>query len=1107
MATATNQTANEEIMKLCNTVASIDGLEQFAKASERGASSLRDIKRYFKMRAQVEEEYSRKLAALAKFEPSVQSGCMSAAVMDVWTNIRQSASWEATYHETMYNNINESIVDSIDTLLSSIEKRNNTLMTDVHKNFHSYSDAVGKLRKSRQACERSIKEMMNDSATAATSGGAGQASGDTQKINRRVLKQSQDAIKINREHRELVSETNKVQANLYGKVIPHAIADLYRIEVYRSHMLKQYFSKFVNMVSLPTYQGELAQLRDKLQTINADSEVSAYVHRIKLSVNLDSNPRPFEVVDFNRAPGSNASSRDDHVSIPLILSQYHHHSSSSEDLKKDLMREIKEPKGDHKKKPSYLKRWSTSINFKAGGGSSGGSGNKQQQQAQAQFGVALDQLMASQKQSHPNLEIPLVLALIKRRMIKLDAFTTEGVFRVPSRLVDIDQLKKRLDDGSFDMEHVDNVHTISSLLKLWVREMPEPLIPFAMYDSFLGAADNHNELLVQFNKMPAINQRVLSYVLDIMRTCAIPDNVKHTMMNHDNLATVFSPSLIRSNSMELTNAMGNLSKEIAVVKLMLEYVPSISIDDDITAGRRESFSSNSSSSASGSSPLRPVLNNSLLPASSSPVPSSPLSIKAKISSSDNSVSPPSLSPRSPRSPPGSPVLPSPISMSSDLSTQSGDSEHFETMLLQECVKQLIEDFHSQMIQLYFDVTINEATSYCAMTISYTIVKLCRWLEDFVTTNLGIASYEDVQAEIERNNFSSPPAVNFKVPSSTPNLVPSELVARIPDLLRRWLLIFTAVVNHASHYLCYLGGMVIASGTSNELLQATQEFFGRNKLLSIADVLQSSHNNIDINASEKLIHGTIEMSTSYIPEHVLLQLQQLIQEQELMKQAEYEVENIITNLEEEVQIDSADEQISSLDVDVDVVGTSAATTPLVAMELSRENQELQVFVEEDEVIIVPEQHQLHHQHQQQQQQLVLQQQQHELIRQTAFVMIDQLKLKRDRLNAQQSWKEADKEQQTVLSAIAKQTQTVKLSLESLCATLELKLPKQEQPVLGENGQTAFARIAIFTKCFIDRSIVILRTILFALSSEIPNEFNNLLIERFTEMKQLMDGGRV
>ena len=60
-----------------------------------------------------------------------------------------------------------------------------------------------------------------------------------------------------------------------------------------------------------------------------------------------------------------------------------------------------------------------------------------------------------------------------------------GIFRLPGQASRIQTLKELYDAGS-QQEFLPNedIHTIASLLKLYLRELPEPVVPFVSYHSF-----------------------------------------------------------------------------------------------------------------------------------------------------------------------------------------------------------------------------------------------------------------------------------------------------------------------------------------------------------------------------------------------------------------------------------------------------------------------------------------------------------------------------------------------------------------------------------------------------------------------------------------------
>ncbi len=63
-----------------------------------------------------------------------------------------------------------------------------------------------------------------------------------------------------------------------------------------------------------------------------------------------------------------------------------------------------------------------------------------------------------------------------------------GLFRLPGRSIRIRELKTAFSvgvDPEFAQE--EEIHAVASLLKLYLRELPEPLMTFSKFDAFISA--------------------------------------------------------------------------------------------------------------------------------------------------------------------------------------------------------------------------------------------------------------------------------------------------------------------------------------------------------------------------------------------------------------------------------------------------------------------------------------------------------------------------------------------------------------------------------------------------------------------------------------------
>ena len=142
----------------------------------------------------------------------------------------------------------------------------------------------------------------------------------------------------------------------------------------------------------------------------------------------------------------------------------------------------------------------------------------------------------------PGVPILVVDAISRLRKTSM---RTHGLFRVSGNATFIQKLKKAYDyEEKVDLEEVDE-HTVSGLLKLYFREMGEPLIPFDKYEAVVDAIREEQFHLVDsiMADLPEENRQTLSFLLDYLAD--VSGYQEENLMSPGNLAIVFSPNLLR----------------------------------------------------------------------------------------------------------------------------------------------------------------------------------------------------------------------------------------------------------------------------------------------------------------------------------------------------------------------------------------------------------------------------------------------------------------------------------------------------------------------------------------------------------------------------------
>ncbi|XP_031441073.1 active breakpoint cluster region-related protein isoform X2 [Clupea harengus] len=128
----------------------------------------------------------------------------------------------------------------------------------------------------------------------------------------------------------------------------------------------------------------------------------------------------------------------------------------------------------------------------------------------------------------------------------------EGMYRTSGSAKEIQLLKHTFDTNlreAVKCVKTAEVNVVSGTLKLYFRDLPEPLVPADLYHSLKNALDlpdltsKQNALLNILRSCPDVNRNTLLYLFHHLRKVA--GRVEVNKMSVMNLATVFGPSLLR----------------------------------------------------------------------------------------------------------------------------------------------------------------------------------------------------------------------------------------------------------------------------------------------------------------------------------------------------------------------------------------------------------------------------------------------------------------------------------------------------------------------------------------------------------------------------------
>ncbi|XP_075759078.1 unconventional myosin-IXb isoform X2 [Pelodiscus sinensis] len=197
-------------------------------------------------------------------------------------------------------------------------------------------------------------------------------------------------------------------------------------------------------------------------------------------------------------------------------------------------------------------------------------GKKDDQDAEPRhFGVCVSSLTSDKN------TVPVVMEKLLE-YVEMHGLYTEGIYRKSGSANRMRELKQLLqtDPNSVKLENYP-IHTITGILKQWLRELPDPLMTFAQYSDFLRAVElpEKQEQLVAIytvlEQLPQANHNTLERLIFHLVKVALVEDINR--MSPNALAIVFAPCLLRcpDNSDPLTS-MKDVSKTTVCVEMLIK---------------------------------------------------------------------------------------------------------------------------------------------------------------------------------------------------------------------------------------------------------------------------------------------------------------------------------------------------------------------------------------------------------------------------------------------------------------------------------------------------------------------------------------------------------
>jgi len=164
------------------------------------------------------------------------------------------------------------------------------------------------------------------------------------------------------------------------------------------------------------------------------------------------------------------------------------------------------------------------------------------------FGISLRELV---QRAQTEFILPSIVADCIKYLKDTTAIQNVGIFRMEGSVDDRILLKNMYDKGGridFEKQTLDP-NAVAALLKQYLRELPDPLVPYILYDKFVKTIDIVGEERLEilrdlFRKMPTPNRLIFKLTFEFVHHIAQFDEINK--MNANNLATMFSPNVFRA---------------------------------------------------------------------------------------------------------------------------------------------------------------------------------------------------------------------------------------------------------------------------------------------------------------------------------------------------------------------------------------------------------------------------------------------------------------------------------------------------------------------------------------------------------------------------------
>ncbi|XP_070075124.1 rho GTPase-activating protein 21-A isoform X1 [Drosophila takahashii] len=228
------------------------------------------------------------------------------------------------------------------------------------------------------------------------------------------------------------------------------------------------------------------------------------------------------------------------------------------------------------------KNWKDLL-FRRGGSGSGTSGGVSHHDLASPSSCAAKQIgsigvpLRSCPMSKVNACVPHLVEVCTN-IVETKGLGVVGIYRIPGNKAAISELSELVNTKDFQFESCasddrwEDVNVVSSLLKLFIRSLPDALMPASYYINFIEADKKFGlERIVLLREivesLPRHPYETMKHL--IRHLCRVSGNCEVNRMEPKNLAIIFGPSIIRTPNDTLETAVKDMKHQCRIVELLV----------------------------------------------------------------------------------------------------------------------------------------------------------------------------------------------------------------------------------------------------------------------------------------------------------------------------------------------------------------------------------------------------------------------------------------------------------------------------------------------------------------------------------------------------------